>query len=143
MRTLFAAAGAVAALALAGAAHAEVIHYMAMMDGASEVPAHTVPGKGMVTAELDTKTKTFTYKADFSGLSGPATMAHFHGPALPGANAGPVVVFTTPVASPASGVAILTDAQIADLNSGKWYVNVHTDANKGGEIRGQVTKVAK
>jgi hypothetical protein len=138
MRNLFAAAGAIAALTLAGAAHAEVIHYMAMLDGASEVPAHTVPGKGMAMAELDTKTKTFTYKVNFSGLTGPATMAHFHGPALPGANAGPIVVFTTPVTSPAAGTAVLTDAQIADLNSGKWYVNVHTDANKGGEIRGQL-----
>ena len=140
MRNLFAAAGAIAALTLAGAAHAEVVHYMAMLDGASEVPAHAVPGKGMATAELDTKTKTFTYKVNFSGLTGPATMAHFHGPALPGANAGPIVVFTTPVTSPAAGTAVLTDAQIADLNAGKWYVNVHTEANKGGEIRGQLVQ---
>jgi hypothetical protein len=143
MRNLFAAVGAIAALSLVGAAHAEVIHYMAMMDGAHEVPAHAVPGKGMVVAELDTKTKTFTYKAEFSGLTGPATAAHFHGPAAPGVNAGPVVAFAAPVTSPAAGTAILTDAQITDLNSGNWYVNVHTDANKGGEIRGQVLRTAK
>jgi hypothetical protein len=140
MRTLFAAAGAALALSLAGAAQAEVIRYMAMLDGASEVPPHAVPGKGMAMAELDTATKTFTYKIQFSGLTGPATMAHVHGPALPGANASPVVVLAPPVTSPASGSQVLTDAQIADLNSGKWYVNVHTEANKGGEIRGQLTK---
>jgi hypothetical protein len=140
MRNLFAASGLIAALAFCGAAHAEVIHYMAMLDGASEVPPHAVPGKGMAMADLDTATKTFTYKVEFSGLTGPATMAHFHGPALAGANAGPVVVFTQPVTSPASGSQVLTDAQIADLNAGKWYVNIHTEANKGGEIRGQLMK---
>jgi hypothetical protein len=41
--------------------------------------------------------------------------------------------------SPVHGTATLTDAQIKDLEAGKWYVNVHTAANKGGEIRGQVT----
>ena len=34
----------------------------------------------------------------------------------------------------------LTDAQIADLQAGKWYFNVHTEKNKGGELRGQVVK---
>ncbi|MDB5460893.1 MAG: hypothetical protein JWO72_2634 [Caulobacteraceae bacterium] len=143
MRNLFVAAGALAALSLAGAAHAEIIHYMAMLDGASEVPAHAVPGKGMATAQLDTATKTLTYKVDFSGLTGPATMAHFHGPALAGANAPPVVVIATPVTSGVTGSKVLTDAEIADLNAGKWYVNVHTDANKPGEIRGQVMTTKK
>jgi hypothetical protein len=38
------------------------------------------------------------------------------------------------------GSATLTDAQAEELMAGKWYVNVHTAANKGGEVRGQVTK---
>ena len=38
------------------------------------------------------------------------------------------------------GSATLTDAQADELLAGKWYVNVHTAANKGGEVRGQVTK---
>ncbi len=42
--------------------------------------------------------------------------------------------------SPAEGSATLTDAQAADLVAGKYYVNIHTAANPGGEIRGQVTK---
>ena len=42
--------------------------------------------------------------------------------------------------SPAKGNATLTEAQAADLIAGRWYVNVHTAANRGGEIRGQVTK---
>ena len=65
-------------------------------------------------------------------------MAHFHGPADKGVNAGVVVPFAPPITSPYHGTATLTDAQIQDLEAGKWYVNVHTAANPGGEIRGQV-----
>ena len=36
--------------------------------------------------------------------------------------------------------ADLTDAQAADLQGGRWYINIHTNANRGGEIRGQVVK---
>src|SRR6266481_3114013 len=36
--------------------------------------------------------------------------------------------------------AAQTDAQAADLAAGKYYINIHTAANPGGEIRGQVTK---
>ncbi|MEA2847637.1 MAG: hypothetical protein QOG78_2918, partial [Rhodospirillaceae bacterium] len=59
-------------------------------------------------------------------------------------NAGVVVPVPAPatggLASPLKGDATLTDAQAADLAAGKWYFNVHTAANKGGEIRGQVMK---
>jgi hypothetical protein len=64
-------------------------------------------------------------------------MAHFHGPAAAGANAGVVLPFANP-ASPIEGQATLTPAQAADLSAGKWYANVHTAANPGGEIRGQM-----
>jgi hypothetical protein len=46
----------------------------------------------------------------------------------------------TTAKSPFEGDATLTDAQASDLMAGKWYFNIHTAANKGGEIRGQVTK---
>ena len=92
-------------------------------------------GKGTATASLDSNTKTLTWTVDYSGLSGPATAAHIHGPADPGANAGIVVPFSGNLASPIKGSATLTDAQIAQLEAGKWYVNIHTEANKPGEIR--------
>ena len=129
---------ALLALGLAAPAFAATMPFHATMDTATEVPAKTGPGKGEAHATLDTVTKQLTYDVTFSGLSGPATAAHFHGPADKGANAGVVVPFTAPVASPYHGTATLTDAQIADLEAGKWYVNVHTAANPGGEIRGQV-----
>jgi hypothetical protein len=65
-----------------------------------------------------------------------------HGPADPGQNADVAVPFEGELASPIKGSATLTDAQAADLQAGKYYVNIHTEANKGGEIRGQVTKSA-
>jgi hypothetical protein len=42
--------------------------------------------------------------------------------------------------SPIKGKEVLTPEQMADLQSGKWYFNVHTKANPGGEIRGQLGK---
>ena len=88
-------------------------------------------------ATLDKGTNVLTWKITYSGLSGPATMAHFHGPAMPGSNAGVAVPFSSPV-SPIEGSATLSAMQVADLMAGKWYANIHTAANPGGEIRGQV-----
>ena len=73
----------------------------------------------------------------YAGLSGPATAGHFHGPASMGQNAGVVMPFAS-AASPIEGQQTLTAAQVDDLMAGKWYVNIHTAANPGGEIRGQV-----
>jgi hypothetical protein len=105
-------------------------------------PGVSSSGKGAATASLDTNTKTLTWTVDYSGLSGPATAAHIHGPADPGANAGIVVPFSGNLASPIKGSATLTDAQIAQLEAGKWYVNIHTEANKPGEIRGQLVRAS-
>ena len=126
-----------ASIALAGPASADKMK--ATLDSASEVPANTSAGKGTADIDFDPATKKLTWKLTYSGLTGPATMAHFHGPAEAGKNAG-VAVPITPATNGSEGSATLTDAQAADLLAGKYYVNVHTEANKGGEIRGQVTK---
>jgi len=101
-------------------------------------PGITSSGKGTGTFTFDPATKVLTYTVEYEGLSGPAAAAHIHGPAEPGANAGVVVPFAS-AASPITGTATLTDAQVAELQAGKYYVNVHTAANRGGEIRGQIT----
>ena len=126
------------AIAFAGPASAEKMK--ATLDGASEVPANTSAGKGTADIDYDAATKKLTWKLTYSGLTGPATMAHFHGPAEAGKNAGVALAIPNAGTSPAEGSATLTDAQAADLEAGKYYVNVHTAANPGGEIRGQVTK---
>ena len=117
--------------------------------GAPKLPTYTATlapgagitstGKGTGTFTYDAATHTLNYNVTYEGLSGPAGAAHIHGPAEPGANAPPVVPFAN-AASPITGTATLTDAQAADLAAGKWYVNVHTAANRGGEIRGQIVK---
>jgi hypothetical protein len=128
-----------AAVAFAVPAKAEMVNFKATMTGAQEVPAKTTDGKGDVLATLDTAKKTLSYAVVYTGLSGPATAGHIHGPAAAGANAGVAIPFTSAV-SPIVGTATLTDAQVADLMAGKMYANVHTAANPGGEIRGQLTK---
>lgn len=113
------------------------VRFSGAMNAASEVPPNMTRGSGMAEASLDKTTNVLKYKITYSGLSGPATMAHFHGPAVAGANAGVMVPFQSP-ASPIEGQATLTGAQAADLMAGKWYANIHTAANPGGEIRGQM-----
>ena len=127
------------ALAAAGPASAEMVAMKAQLSGTSEVPATTSKGAGSADVTFDTASKKLSWKLNYTGLSGPATMAHFHGPADTSKNAG-VVVPIPNTASGSEGSATLTDAQAADLLSGKYYVNVHTAANPAGEIRGQVTK---
>jgi hypothetical protein len=141
MRVIIAACLAATALVTAVPAAADVIHFTAKLDGASETPPNASKGTGSAEVTLDTKTKKLTWKVSYSGLSGPPTMAHFHGPA-PAGKAAPVVVpLTPPLTSPIRGSATLTDTQIGDLRGGLWYVNVHTAKIPDGEIRGQVTPV--
>lgn len=119
------------------AAHAATVRLHATLAPAAGV---TSTGHGSVTATLDTATDKLTWHVTYAGLTGPAVAAHFHGPADPGQNAGPQVPITGSVASPINGSATITAAQATDLLAGKWYFNVHTKANPGGEIRGQLTK---
>lgn len=111
--------------------------FSGLMSAASEVPPNASRATGMAEAWFDKTNNTLRYRITYAGLTGPATMAHFHGPAIAGANAGVVVPFLNPD-SPIEGTATLTPAQAADLMAGKWYANVHTAANPAGEIRGQL-----
>ena len=138
LRTALAGLALTMAGALLSPATAEVVNLKAAMNAGTEVPPNSSAGTGTLTATYDTASKKLSWKGSYSGLTGPATAAHFH-TGEPGKNGG-VALPITPNASPFEGSATLTDTQAADLLAGKWYVNVHTEANKGGEIRGQVTK---
>ena len=132
-------AGVAITTMLASPALAEMVKFSATLDAAQEVPPTTSSATGKADISFDTETKMLEWTLDYSGLSGDATGAHFHGPAAAGENADVAVPIPDP-ASGSKGSATLTDAQAADLMAGKYYVNVHTAANAAGEIRGQVEK---
>jgi hypothetical protein len=142
MRTL--AIGA----ALFGAAHmaaivapkAETIQYKATLTGPAETPPTDSKGTGTLAATFDTDTKKLEWTVEYSGLTGPAVAAHFHGPAPVGKAAPIEVPLKAPLDSPMKGSAILTDSQAKDLTDGNMYFNIHTAEHKPGEIRGQMDK---
>ncbi len=130
------------AAAFVTSAYADTVSYTAKLSGRSEIPKTDSKGKGKLEASFDTTSKELKYTLTFSGLSGPATAAHFHGPATRAQSAGVI----TPIGganptSPVSGSVTLTDDQAKALHASKIYVNVHTAADPGGEIRGQVLRV--
>lgn len=140
-RFLRAAAFIVALTFIAAGAHAATVNLKADLKASSEVPPKDSAGTGTLTGTLDTDTNEFKYHIEFSGLTGPVAAAHFHGPAAEGSNGKPQVpVKGSPIASPIDGKATLTPEQAKDLADGKWYFNLHTQANPGGEIRGQIQK---
>src|SRR5439155_1627888 len=89
-------------------------------------------------------TEGLAFAVTVDGLTGPITAAHFHNGA-PGVNGGVVRPITTEFGAGNTAVGVwkpsdaspLTPALIAELIQGNLYVNVHTAANPGGEIRGQ------
>jgi hypothetical protein len=128
---------AIVAILTASSASAETLKFKADLRGSSEAPPNDSAGKGMADITFDTDTKKLKWTVTSSGLSGNPTAAHFHGPAAPGENAGPVVDVSNALAS---GSAEITDKHLADLQAGRWYLNIHTEKFPDGEIRGQVER---
>jgi hypothetical protein len=119
--------------------------HFAYLNGAQEVPANPTTGVGYARCEL--VGNDLHYTIWFSGLTGPVTNGHFHtgNVGVAGGVAHPLQNLTN---TGASGVWTgLTATQLATLEAHGFYVNIHTAAYPGGEIRGQVlvrgTKIAK
>jgi CHRD domain len=142
LRPALAVLACAGALALASPSLAAMMNMKADLKPSNEVPPTKSNGTGSVSVTYDTASKKLTWKGSYSGLTGPATAAHFHGPAPASKNAGVMVpIFQGASAkSPFEGSATLNDAQAKALMDGDIYVNIHTAANKAGEIRGQVKK---
>lgn len=119
----------------------DVYTLTANASGANESPTNSSTATGTLTGTYNKVTKKLTYTIAWTGLAATSSALHFHGPALPGTNASPVITLTitTPgTTGGAMGEATLTEAQEADMLAGKWYWNVHNSTYPGGEIRGQV-----
>ncbi|MFM0040682.1 CHRD domain-containing protein [Paraburkholderia sediminicola] len=123
-------------------AQAAPVSFQVPLTGAQQVPPVQTPGSGSAALTYDASTRVVTWNVSFSGLSGQATMAHFHGPAPAGKNAGVKVWLsqkgTMEMTSPLSGQATLSPEDAKMFEAGDMYINVHTKNNPGGEIRGQV-----
>ena len=114
-------------------------YYQAQVAGAFESPPTTSRAVGTVVATVYPSTRAMTYTINYQGLTGPASAAHFHGPAAPGANAG-VLVPVTVAPNPITGGVILTPEQFDALQAGTVYFNMHTAAFPNGEMRGQLVR---
>ena len=122
------------------------VHFTASLDGTQEGGV-TTTATGTGSFDLSGDFTQLHYIISYQGLSGALTAAHFH-MGLPGI-AGPVVKPIASSAKPASSTVSgtwstsdatnpLTPAFVDSLLAGKIYVNFHTSANPGGEIRGQL-----
>jgi hypothetical protein len=121
-------------------AAAEMVNFTVAVDGEQQVPPAATAGVGVLEATFDTETRVLTWTLLYSGLTGPATAGHFHGPADIDVNAGVAVGFEGSLASPLVGTATLLPEQAKQLLDGLWYINIHTAAFPGGEIRGQLVR---
>jgi predicted secreted protein with PEFG-CTERM motif len=113
------------------------------VDPSQEVPPVDSEGFGSASMTFDSESNELSWNIEFSDLSGNPTAAHFHGPAAIGSNAGVQVNIgeVSGLSSPMVGSTVLTSEQSSFLLDGQMYINIHTELNPDGEIRGQVSCV--
>ena len=131
---------ALAVLTAPGAKAAMI--FTATLTGAQETPPNASPGSGLGMVLLNDAQTQIIVDLSWSGLSAPASSAHIHvaPPGIPGA----VLFNFTGVPAATSGMIpeqsfAVTAAQVAQLQAGNFFMDVHTSNFVGGEIRGQVT----
>jgi hypothetical protein len=115
------------------------IEFAATLSGANEVPPNASTATGSATLTFNENTKMFTVIVTFTGLTPSAAHIHLGAAGTPG---NVVFGFPPPIATPINYTSVPLDAaQEADLKAGLYYVNIHTTAYQGGEIRGQLELV--
>jgi hypothetical protein len=113
------------------------LHFNALLSSANEVPTNTSTALGLGSFVLNYSGNKLEYKVQVTGLTGAIRAAHLH-TGKAGKN-GLVVIPLSFSGTTLSGTADITPALVDSLLNNKIYVNVHTVANAGGEIRGQLT----
>ncbi len=136
-----------------GASQAETIRFASTFNSHQEVAGvnPNTPTQSQATAKFiySTTTHLLSYKIDYSDLSGKPIMAHFHlgargsnGPVIQTicGKPAPTLLGTCPISvnSTLIGTWKVPDNQRQNLIAGKLFVNIHTDLNPKGEIRGQL-----
>lgn len=111
----------------------------ASLSGANELPVVTSSATGTTTGTYNQTTKTLTVSTTLNGIT--PTAGHIHTQTVPtnATKSGGVTFGFTALTSPVVLTTVLTAAQETDLLNGIMYVNFHTPANPGGEIRGNLT----
>src|SRR5947207_6406547 len=137
--------GLLAVVFLLAAAVVQAQTYGVVMTGPQERPTPTTStGWGNATVTFDSTRSNINVTATIKGLTGPVTGAHIHQKAV-GSDSGNIVIGFTPTVTFSNGTLTGTfpvDAALATsivTNPGNFYMNVHTAANPGGEIRGDLT----
>jgi len=158
-------------LGLAPLAQAHTVIYYATLSGAAEAPPNVSTGTGTATVTLDLDLVTMKVEVSFSGLTGNVSAAHIHGAtAVAGTGTAGVMTMTPTflgfplgvtsgsynqtfdmtlsssynaafITANGGTVSTALNAGIAALDAGKAYLNIHTSAFGGGEIRGFLTPV--
>ena len=124
-------------------AFGNTITYNILLSGSQSVPANATPASGTATVIVDDVLNTVQVNMTFTGLiGGNATAAHIHCCVATNAN-GPVVIPFTGFPATASGTyfntfTAVSAANIAGIEAGLAYINIHNAVFPGGEIRGNI-----
>jgi CHRD domain len=116
------------------------VKFFATLSGTNEIPNVTGTGTGRFDGTYNKDSKTLQYSITFSGLSGAVTASHIH-TARQWENGPVMIAFDKAGASSITGSLTLSQKQENEILSENSYVNLHTDKNKGGEVRGQILYV--
>ncbi len=156
---------------LAGNARATLFQYQAVLDGPSESPANASPATGLALVDYDSTAHTLHLDVSFSGLLGTTTASHIHSATAVAGTGTAGVATTTPtfasfplgvtsgsylntldltltssyngsfIAANGGTTASAEAALTGGIAAGKAYLNLHTSAFGGGEIRGFLVQV--
>lgn len=130
----------------------EFVNNNIVLSGAQETPPNAATAVGSMDVFYTRETRTLTYTIRWSGLTGNVTAMHIHGQSPSGyiagvfqtfsiANIVRCPTFTTTTCGTYTGTLFVDGVTIKEDNllNGFYYVNIHTAANPGGEIRGQIS----
>ena len=130
------------ALSLSGQVSAQASSFRARLSPlpVSRRTVQTITGVGQIRATLDGN--RLTVRGTYRGMSSPATAAHLHvgAPGRPGSVAHPLEVTASPEGE-ISGTAELTDQQVDALQAQSLYVQIHSEDNPAGELRGWIFSI--